>query len=62
MPTVPASRFASSLLAISRSISFIGRNPLKSKSSIYLTIAASLSLVSFLLLNRVSARGVTPLS
>ncbi|EKG09046.1 hypothetical protein MPH_13970 [Macrophomina phaseolina MS6] len=61
LPTVPAPRSASSLLAISRSISFEGGNPLESRSSIRSTIATSSNPVSFLQLGSTSARGRRPL-
>ena len=61
MPIVLASLSASSLLAISRSIAFVGGNPLESRSSIRSTITASSSLVSFMLLAGASTRGVRPL-
>ena len=47
LPTGSMLRSASSLLAISRAILYVGENPRESKSSMYPTITSSSSLVSF---------------
>ena len=52
-----ASLSTSNLLAILYNIAFVGGNPLESKSSIRSTIAASSSLVSFILLTGASVLG-----